>query len=402
MESIYWIDGPTQWVEPPSVFSYSSLTQIERCPLKWQLIHSSYGSYRHFPARLNPAAVEGDIVHRSLDQLFKSFTLCGLPEIGTTKFKEFVKEFNLYRFVLESVEEYNDFISRHPRSTGFRLSSNIQQLVNKIIRFFRAEYPQICATHKGALPIKRAKRAYTESESQIGTKLLSSLKKQGSLSEVSIMDEQLRFQGIIDFLWSDAKGTIIADFKTGKPHSEHRKQIIYYAVLWWRYTGDKPFRIEVRYYNSVDPLHVDEESLKQAEQDLNKSIKSSISVLSKMPAEARIGDHCRYCDVRQFCELYWESTIDPKKSRENTTSVDMEVRINDDPSANGFEGKGKNGKNYSIVFRQELEKIHGPFFKGDRIRLLRGVNPEHSSEIELKTWTEVFHVSESSEKTEHF
>ena len=87
----------------------------------------------------------------------------------------------------------------------------------------------------------------------------------------------------------------------------------------------------------------------------------------------------------------------PKKSKGNTASVDMEVWINDDPSANGFEGECKNGKNYSIVFRQELERIHGPFFKGDRIRILRGVNPEHSSEIELKAWTEVFHLSESSE-----
>jgi hypothetical protein len=124
---------------PPTTFSFSSLDVIEACPLQWQLIHSAYGDMPHFPARPHPAAVEGEIVHLVLDLLFKGLALAGLPAIDSPAFRAQIANINVQRVVAERVAAYYDRMAAHPRGGGWRLRVGTQQLVNRIIRLFRAE-----------------------------------------------------------------------------------------------------------------------------------------------------------------------------------------------------------------------------------------------------------------------
>ncbi len=97
--SIYRIHGPSAWPEKPGRFSFSSLAAIESCPLQWQLVHARYENLARFPARPHPAAVQGDIVHRTLDLLFKSLALARLPDFGTTEFRREVARVDVAKTV---------------------------------------------------------------------------------------------------------------------------------------------------------------------------------------------------------------------------------------------------------------------------------------------------------------
>ena len=131
----YTITEPVEWAKAPSVFSYSSLQSIKRCPLQWQLLHSRYGKDLHrFPARPSPAATEGDIVHSVLEKLFRTLSLKGLPALGSPEFRDCVAQLNIKQEVASRISSHEKNVLKHPRGSGFRLRSSPQQLTNKIIR----------------------------------------------------------------------------------------------------------------------------------------------------------------------------------------------------------------------------------------------------------------------------
>ena len=68
-DSFYDLKEPTSWARSPSTYSFSSLQAMRACPRRWQLLHSTWGSYSRFPERAHPAAIEGQIVHEALDLL---------------------------------------------------------------------------------------------------------------------------------------------------------------------------------------------------------------------------------------------------------------------------------------------------------------------------------------------
>jgi hypothetical protein len=188
---------------------------------------------------------------------------------------------------------------------------------------------------------------------------------------------------------------VIADFKTGQVRPEHKKQIAYYAVLWWRCSGSAPGRAEVRYPGRIEPLVLNTELLAEIEEELTRRIAAAASALRLVPAEARLGEHCRQCDVRQFCDPYWDAmnrsaSIRGGKGPRNGP-VDREVVVAGEPSASGFDARAGDGETFPVVLTEDLGRLHGPFAKGEALRILGGSFVEDGAGIELKPWTEVFH-----------
>ena len=83
-----------------------------------------------------------------------------------------------------------------PRGGGFRLRVDTQQLVNRVIRLFRAEYPKAIAT-AGAEP---QSSPVLVPEVLSGEALLSLLSMQGALSELHLSHPSLPFIGVIDLV----------------------------------------------------------------------------------------------------------------------------------------------------------------------------------------------------------
>lgn len=386
--SIYRLKKPTVWSQGPNVFSFSSVNSIEQCPLQWQLVHSTYGDLPGFPARPNPAAVEGDIVHDVLDRLFKQMSIAGLPPLGSEKFAEVVANVNIRNKVDQLILEHGTRISIHPRSSGFRLRVASQELVNRVIRFFRSEYSKANAEQA---PLSTPEPTNLSSVQQ-PINLTTLLHEKGALTEVRIQHPQLPFVGILDLVRLSNTHVTIVDFKTGSPKPSHKDQLLYYAVLWWRYTGEMPSTIEARYPGLAESTSINEQRLLEAENNLAKRIAGFTLQLNFSPAPALVGEHCRYCDVRQFCDDYWLSLSSKSSTKKKSKAIDIELVVESVPGNNGFNACSLTGVPCSVVYSVDALKVHGPFESGERLRILNAQISDDASMVELMPWSEVFHL----------
>lgn len=389
---LYQLLGPTAWATPPSAYSYSSLTAIERCPRQWQLAHSRYGDLARFPTRPHPAAVEGEIVHTVLDRLFKALAVRGMPALGTPSFREGLAEVDVQGSVRHLLVEHERTLADHPRAGAFRLRASPQQLVNQVIRLFRDLYQNAVTTHRVSdLPaaILRAPKQLPS-----GPALAALLRERRALSELSLFHPNLPFGGIIDLIWTDKEDSVITDFKTGQEKPEHKKQVAYYAILWWRCSGAIPGRAEVRYPDRLVPVALKEALLLEVEDELRRRVNAVATMLDSIPTQAVLGEHCQHCDVRQFCDSYWADRSDLFPGRTRTavqkTSLDVEITVVGEPSGSGFDAQTGNASVFPVVFREDVALVHGPFAKGERLRILGGQAIEAGA-LELRPWTEVFH-----------
>lgn len=389
--AFYKIQGPVEWALPPKHFSYSSLTAIEACPLRWQLTNSKYSEdFNSFPTRPSPAAVEGQIVHSVIDKLFKALSLEGLPKFGTTKFRECVGKIDIKNTVSLLTAEHENKISKHPRGNGFRLRKTRQQMTNQVIRVFKNQYFQIEASEM-ATPINVTPKEYENNKNnscKVGP--LHLLETYGAVSEIYLKDNDISFGGIIDLVWNNKGHTIIVDFKTGTKDDNHLKQVHYYAVLWKRATGQIPLKVEVRYPGDSMSAKLSESIIDEIEEELVERISKASNKLKKYPAEDACGSQCSFCDVRQFCDNYWRHKNFDNLSACRTVS-DIEIMVDAEPSDFGFEGKTKCGQNIAVVYEVSVKKIMGSFKKGDRFRIIRAIYKRDLFAIELKPWTEVFY-----------
>ncbi len=388
--SIYRLKGPTSWPDPPVRFSFSSLTAIDVCPLQWQLKHARYDEMERFPARPHPAAVEGDIVHRALDSLFKALSLAGLPEIGTATFREEVARVDVKRVVERLLTEHEARLSGHPRGVGFRVRVSPQELVNRVIRLFRAEYSRAVVEPDR----ERADRPVSAPAELSGKEMLELLQFRGALSELGIEHPMLPFVGIIDLVRAEDGAVVILDFKTGQSKPAHETQVLVYGVLWWRKAGRPPDRVQVRYPGDARVLAVDARTLADEERKLKQRIEEVASTLANPPAAGCIGEHCRYCDVRQFCDAHWGAQpeeLSAPKGRAGKT-IDVELIVDGTPSSNGFSARTRKGSSTcTVVHSSDGAKVHGPFVDGEALRILNGRLAESGETLELMPWTEVFH-----------
>ena len=389
---LYQLPGPTAWAILPDSYSYSSLATIERCPRQWQLAHSRYGDLTRFPTRPHPAAVEGEIVHAVLDRLFKTLAVRGMPAPGTPAFREALTEVDVQRSVRDRIVEHERRLADHPRAGAFRLRTSPQQLVNQVIRLFRGLYQDAVTTHRDSDLPDAVMRAPLQLPS--GPALAAFLLERGALSELPLVHPTLPFGGVIDLIWSDKGESVITDFKTGQAKPEHKKQVAYYAILWWRSSGVIPGRAEVRYPDRCVSVSMEEAKLVGVEEELRQRVGAVATMLASFPTQAVLGEHCRHCDVRQFCDRYWtnRSGLFPGRSRaaQLETSMDAELTVVGEPSSSGFDAQaGESGK-FPVVFQEDVALVHGPFTKGERLRILGGQAIEGGA-LELRPWTEVFH-----------
>jgi hypothetical protein len=376
---IYHLAGPTGPAMLPDYFSFSSLNAIERCPRQWQLVHSRYGDRERFPARPSSALAEGDIVHQTLDHLFRTFSLHGLPPFGTPEFREASIRADIRRKIRNLVADHEARLARHPRGGGARLHIPDDQLANRAIRLFREVYPQA----ETPQPPFAARGPISSVSGPVpgGPALAHLLSAKGALSELPLTHPMLPFKGVLDLVWCNGDEVVVTDFKTGRPQSEHALQVGDYAILWWRCSGLPPSHMEVRYPGGVEAQRVDPTRLVDLETNLANRIHAARIALASIQGSAKPGEQCRWCDVRQFCDSYWAT---PGKE-----PTDVELRVVGTPTETGFPAQEENGE-LAVVFTADVGRAQGPFRTGERLRVVNARRDNRG--IEVKSWTEVFHL----------
>lgn len=379
--SFYELQRPTTWADPPTTWSSTTLDDVETCPRRWQLLRSRWGEHERFPVRPHPAAVEGQIVHEALDRLTRACGQRGNPAFGSAEFAAALSDAEFFPGFARSVAEWQQRFSAHPRpGPAFRLRTSAEELANRAVRMFRDQYKP-----DGRVASQPAERA-TEAPADVE----SLLRQKRALSEVKLTHPALPFLGILDRVQHTGEGVEVVDFKTGKPSDKHRRQLLRYALLWWRKTGDAPVRISAQYLDGVESWPVTLGALEDIESELVKKIPLLTGALSAQPAAAKPGTGCHTCTVRARCASGWavgeEAAVVDGRG-------DAELVVKAKAGDHGFLARSRAGAEIAVVYEAAVATLLPEHVDGQVLRVLDGVWKEKRTQLEIKAWTEVFVVN---------
>ena len=366
----YQLRSPMAFASPPECFSHSSLVRVGMCPLRYQLERAEFPVIGRYPARPVPAAIEGAIIHAGLERLLRSFSMAGLPSLGSPEARERAQSCDLMDFVSGRLQDERNRLEKHPRGNSFRFRLSPQELTNKIIRLFRQQYKGVDKTI--GFPV--AKQVGKSGGISAGLRSEECLDHAGVLLEARFRHPDLPFEGIIDLVYLTGGEVVIADYKSGAPKAEHRQQVMRYALLWWRATGRLPIAVEIRYFSAVHRDAVSEPDLLKEERALKTEIREVTADLSAREPEACQGDHCRTCDVRQFCNAYWQQPA--SRSVESDRFKDLEVTLIGRPSDFGFEGQTGSGDNVLFTYNGNVGRLHSSELRAGQLLRLMGVRTD--------------------------
>lgn len=387
----YRLRAPTRWVTEVEQLSFSSLTALERCPRQWQMLRSAWGDFERLPARENPRAIAGTIVHEALDALFRALALRGLPARGTDEFRAVVRAVDVPARVRAALDAYHARLQGHPRRLSFQLPSDAATLYNEVSQLFQTTYASVDPSVAVMAP-PGPRAAKPDREMDPGVRL----SRMRVLTELPVEHPTLPLRGVIDLLRRDDAGTHVADFKTGAPKPEHQEQLTLYALMWWRTTGDLPVGLELRHPKGCERYPVSRESLLAVERRLSARVDAVRAALEQTPAPAKVGEHCAHCDARPFCDDYWAKGAAAKPVAEARGGgwIDAEVIVPPEVTPHGFEGSTRDGRTLTVVYDEENGAVHGPFEAGARLRILRATSPTGSGPgaLRLQRTSEVFHA----------
>lgn len=379
--NFYELQEPTSWVDPPTTWSSTSVDEVQACPRRWQLLHSQWGPFERFPVRPHPASIEGQIVHDALDRLTRACGRRGGPAFGSAEFAQALRDADFFPSFARAVSEWQQRLASHPRaSPGFRLRASSEELANRAVRMFREQYQPA------------ADRTQVASERGVGApaELGKLLRSKGALSEVKLVHPRLPFMGVLDRI-QIVKGTIeVVDFKTGKPSERHRMQLLRYALLWWRATGESPGIVTAQYLNAFESWPVATHTLEEVELKLAETLPQLSTALSSRPAVAQPSNSCPACPARARCSPGW-NMVEPAAPADG--HGDAELVMTGKAGNHGFISRTRSGSEVAVVFEAPIAKLWPECVEGRTVRVLGGVWKEKRGQLELKAWTEVFVLS---------
>lgn len=384
--AFYRLTGPTEWEGPPETFSYSSLKRMGACLRQWQLASSRYDNLARCPERPSEPAELGVIVHEMLSRLFRTMALAGYPELGTEAFRVAIAQFDILGTARRLIEGVEDRAAGNPRALGFRFQATARDVYNRVSQAFRQEYTSISAQAARLAPLPQQREPPIR---QAGSRL-QLLEAQGFLSEEEIRHPRLPIRGFIDLVVRREGRTVILDFKTGASEPEYREQLLLYALMWWRSTGDLAAGIELRYGARVEAWPVTEAELVRVEEELEEKIRRYQEGLSRKPAGASLGPHCAGCGVRQFCDDYWQWSGGSGEDQRQSEWIDVEVVIQNIVNRTGFITRDRAGRELTVVCDADVLPVQGSLATGGRLRLVNARREEGTSALRITRTTEVF------------
>lgn len=362
--------------DAPEVWSFTSLSQVRTCPLQWQLRHLRNGARG---STRNPRALEGQIVHETLDSLFKILVRAGLPTVGSPEFAEAILSFAPHQVVAARMRA-EDLKGLQRGFVPLRWTKSIQGLINDVVLLIRQQY---APSDEMRASLLRVSTAALTPVAELGTEL----RKQGFLSEIELRHPALALKGTLDLVALRDGAIVVVDFKTGRAAEEHARQVLLYSLLWWRVTGEVPARAELVYPNEMKAVAVSAAELAQLERDLIVEMHAFTDSLGQV-GEARKGLHCRYCAPRGHCDAYWSPP--PMTSG---GIVDVEFRPVGPRGFASLPIRLEKGADATLVFAPDSPTIAGLPVEAKRVRAL-GVATRAKDVYEVTSYSSL-HIVES-------
>lgn len=226
---IWQVSLPLAWPEAPSWMSFSVLSDLEACPRRWALSAAEYPhvwQHRGYPRALQPAALEGTVVHLTLQTITSALVERGCPSLFDESAISALRELGGFTvIILRSLERALQSYEGNPRATPVldgirhRLAARVPELRSRVQRFLSRIHLESRAAISGDPTIQLVGK----SRHQL---------PHGSHAEVELRASELRWLGVADLLTLSTKCCEIRDFKTGTLKPEHEFQLRTYALLW--------------------------------------------------------------------------------------------------------------------------------------------------------------------------
>lgn len=287
--------------------SVSTLSELETCPRRWALSTAEYPQIWErtgYPRPLQLSALEGTVVHFSLQRITEAFVERGCLTLHDELAIGTLRELGGFTEVIRgSVDRALKAYEGNPRAAPRiqqvrdRLICRVPTLRSRIQRFLSGVHWESHAPRRANLVAKRDTRQALQ---------------YGPHTEVELRAAALGWGGVADLLTLSAAACEVRDFKTGAWKEAHELQVRIYALLWWRDTDlNRAGRLANRLVLSYEDGDVEvpapgEAELEALENKLKNRTAAVLAELSEDPPEARPSqDNCQFCAVRHLCEEYW-------------------------------------------------------------------------------------------------
>lgn len=335
-EKVWFVELPEKFGSPPKRMSASTLKEIEACPRRYALRRAAYPQIWNgfgYPPKPTLKALEGTIVHGSIEQIIKALRQANCPSISDELFVQTMRSLNGYSGILENqLREISNELIANPR-----LKQKADQIIDKLKNSLPILREQL-QSQVSKLTFDNETKTINFSDSDDTPRSLS----RGIHSEVELNARELEWYGKVDYLYLSADGCEIADFKTGERKPEHIFQIKIYNMLWLFDEKQNPNSVPVAKltlsYRDGDleiPPLADYEFDDFIEEIKHRTDSAKSEILQPLPEARPTVDNCSYCSVRQLCGAYWtqgtQNFLEEEKALRLTArkknSIDVEIEL---------------------------------------------------------------------------
>lgn len=369
-QPIRWTTSPPEeWPPAPADLTVSTLGEIEACPRRWALSSASYPELwasRGYPPRVHAGALAGSVVHAVLEAVTKELVRAGCPTVQDASAVRVLQILGGFtKIIAASITQLIERLSLNPRAAPH---------IEQITRTLRAQAGELrvrvqTMLSRRHLPPSQGPRASEAVISRGRTALPF-----GAFCELELRAPSIRWKGTADLLTLTPSLCELTDFKTGERREHHDFQLVTYALLWSRDNELNPSKRLVDrlvlVYSGGDVARPapTQPALDEFERQLVQRSDTARLSLQQLPPPARPGaETCRYCGVRQLCDVYWQSA--------DLVVLDAQKRFGD---VEATVSRRNGPMSWHIVIENMASRPAGllrtavgtEFTPGDRVRLL--------------------------------
>lgn len=305
-EPLWTATPPHAWPVAPAEMTVTTLSEIEACPRRWALGAADYPalwSGRGYPSRIRVSALAGAIVHFAVEEITKALARAGCGSVENASALHVMRGLGGYTKVLNScIDRVLARIVENPRA---------KPVLGFVAPSLRAQIPEFRTRVQTMLSrVHLPERATSHADSHVSNsraRLTS-----GVFPEIELRARRIGWKGKPDLLVLTPESCEITDFKTGEPDDAHRFQIQVYALLWSRDAQLNPDarlvgRLVLAYSGGdVEVAAPTAADLDALESQIIARRDAARQAVSHHPPAARPDTRqCRYCGVRQLCDVYW-------------------------------------------------------------------------------------------------
>ncbi|MGB3749190.1 MAG: PD-(D/E)XK nuclease family protein [Rhodanobacter sp.] len=403
-EKTHWrVVIPATWPAPPAEMSVSTHAEIDECPRRWALNTAEYPelwSGRGYPPKLQIAALAGSVVHLALEIITKQLTQAGVPSLSDPSAPQVLRKLGGYtRVVEECVERILKRYVGNPRAGT--LMEHAQRTLRGQVPTLRARVQSMLSRLRLPKGTPAVPAPSTPKSSEPSPRLPLA---NGTYPEVEVRAKSIGWKGKVDLLVLDDDACELTDFKTGAANEAHKFQVRAYAVMWRLDDELNPSKRQVdRLVLAYETQNVDVAPPSASEiDDLGRDLlarrQAAEAALAARPPSARPNiESCRYCGVRQLCDVYWASATQAVSDDGRFGDIELKITGRHGPTswdAVVVRARDLPAKTAALLRLQQPEE----FKTGTCLRVLDGAiarNPEDDAApviVTLGLLSEVYYV----------